>query len=231
MIHVMDRLICRYGLTLNGAAGVVGNLVAESGVLPSKVQGSRSPTHPMRAPDFCGTVRDFTPLEIMNRRRCRQGEDCRNCTGPRLAGVGIAQWTQTSRRRGLFQHRYRGVVPGARILFDMDAQIDYIDWELGHRPGFRRVLRVLTRPGKSLRETTWSVFRDYERPRVVVQNPHGPEARRAFRRRLQHAARARGAYCRLHPCGCGRSADVRDERLVLYSDRGEAWPVTPGWGY
>jgi hypothetical protein len=52
-------------------------------------------------------------------------------TGPLLAGTGLAQWTSSSRRIGLFRHAFNGQVLGANILFDMDAQLDYLVRELG----------------------------------------------------------------------------------------------------
>ena len=49
VLRVMHLLVHRYGFPVNGAAGIVGNLVAESGVLPNRIEGSRTAT-PMRAP-------------------------------------------------------------------------------------------------------------------------------------------------------------------------------------
>ena len=111
-----------YGYPVNGAAGLVGNLQAESGVLPQRVEGSASDT-PMRAPSFAGPAADFSADEIMSRSHSAR-------TGPRLPGIGLAQWTSPGRRTGLFAHTFRGVRLGPRILFDMDAQVDYLVTEL-----------------------------------------------------------------------------------------------------
>jgi hypothetical protein len=49
VLQVMDLLVRRYGYPVNGAAGLVGNLIAESEVLPNRIEGSAIGT-PMRAP-------------------------------------------------------------------------------------------------------------------------------------------------------------------------------------
>ena len=134
----MELLVNTHGFPVNGAAGLVGNLWAESGVLPSRIEGSLIDT-PMRARGFTGRERrDFTAEEVMNR-------DAAARTGPRKAGIGLAQWTSAPRREGLFQHAVQGRQPGASILFDMDAQVDYLVTELrGSYPG---VFRTVTRAG------------------------------------------------------------------------------------
>ena len=119
----MDRLINDSGFSINAAAGIVGNLLAESGVLPSRIEGS-APATPMRSADWAGHMRDFTPAEIMNRSSSAG-------VGPRMPGIGLAQWTSTGRRTGLFAQS------GAPVLFDMDAQVDYLVGEIRgeHEPG------------------------------------------------------------------------------------------------
>jgi peptidoglycan hydrolase-like protein with peptidoglycan-binding domain len=194
--YVMQRLVQVYGLTSNGAAGLTGNLVAESGLLPSRIEGRRSGS-PLRTKDHCGRWRNFSPQEVMARRPCGRGVDCRGCPGPRLPGVGLAQWSYPSRRAGLFRHAYQGGIRGAAVLFDMDAQLDYLVWELRNR--FSRLHRLLRRPGVSLGETTWRVLRDFERPAPIVQNPTGAAAQRVFRRRMGKAMRALEVYCRQWP--------------------------------
>ena len=41
VLRVMELLVDRYGYPVNGAAGLVGNLIAESGVLPNRIEGSQ----------------------------------------------------------------------------------------------------------------------------------------------------------------------------------------------
>jgi peptidoglycan hydrolase-like protein with peptidoglycan-binding domain len=171
MAYVVARLVERYGYPVAGAAGIVGNLWGESGVIPSRLEGSR-PETPLRAASRAGTVRDFTPEEVMDRR----GEDART---PRRGGVGLAQWTQAERRRGLFQHSYEGRTPGAAILFDMDAQIDYLVTEL--RGPFRGVDRVLRAPGVTIDAASDEVLYNFEVPGSILDAPdpaHGNRRRK-----------------------------------------------------
>lgn len=188
--YVMDRLVNRYGYPVNGAAGVVGNLYAESGVLPSRVEGSR-PEAPMRAQNFARQTVTFTPDEIMQRDRQRE-------RGPRLAGIGLAQWTSPGRRSGLFQHVYEGRQAGAAILFDMDAQIDYLVSEL--RRSYSRVNAMLMRPDVSAHDAADEVVYSFEIPgrllgvdRKKLPRTH-PRVQEVFRTRRGYADRALRAY-------------------------------------
>ena len=124
---VMTALVQTYGYPQEGAAGMVGNLLAESELLPNRLEGSGS-NSPMRTRDFSGAMVEFTADEVMNRDRSTE-------RGPAKPGVGLAQWTSAARRRGLFQHPFRGAALGADVLFDIDAQIDYLDTELQTKYG------------------------------------------------------------------------------------------------
>ncbi|QEH42980.1 phage tail tip lysozyme [Chitinophaga sp. XS-30] len=158
VLYAMERLIDRYNFPVNGAAGLVGNLRSESGVIPSRVEGSAGDT-PMRAEGFDGAVHDFTPEDIMNRSSATG-------TGPLLPGVGIAQWTSGSRRSGLFEHQYCGMTQGVDILFNMDAQIDYLVTELQTR--YRAVYSTITNPATSVNDASDIVLRRFEVPGVVL---------------------------------------------------------------
>jgi hypothetical protein len=121
--YLMELLHDLHGYPLNAAAGIVGNLWGESGLLPNRVETSQEAT-PMRARDWAGRARDFTPDEIMNRSgRTRVGP------GAAAPGIGLAQWTSAERRRGLFAGG------DSSILFDMDRQIEYLVGELTGRFG------------------------------------------------------------------------------------------------
>jgi hypothetical protein len=181
----MRLLVQRYGLTVNGAAGLVGNLVAESGLLPNRIEGSRMAT-PMRAPDFSGQVRDFTPDEVRDRNFRRR-------TGPRHPGVGIAQWTARDRRAGLFRHVFRGRQLGSAILSDLDAQVDYLVSEL--RWGHRQVYRTLMAGGVTTEQASDVVLLHLERPAAVLNRPPtDPDVQQVIRRRRSYAAGALHVY-------------------------------------
>lgn len=121
MAHVMKLLVDKYKYPVNGAAGLVGNLFAESGLLPNRIEGSKEAT-PMKAKDAHNKLTDFTPEEVMNRKYKVQG--------PKKPGIGLAQWTTAGRRKGLFEHEYEGKKLGVAILNHLDAQVDYLVKEL-----------------------------------------------------------------------------------------------------
>jgi hypothetical protein len=184
VLRVMRLLIHRYGFPVNGAAGLAGNLIAESRVLPNRIEGSGA--MPMRAADFTGQVRDFTPDEVRDRSFSRR-------TGPRHPGVGIAQWTSPNRRAGLFRHVFRGRQLGSAILSDLDAQVDYLVTEL--RAGYRQVYRTLMAPGVTTEQASDVILLHFERPAAVLNRPRTePGVQQVIRRRRSHATDALQVY-------------------------------------
>ncbi|WP_343308153.1 phage tail tip lysozyme [Chitinophaga niabensis] len=160
VLYAMERLINEYHFPVNGAAGMVGNLRAESGVIPNRIEGSAAGT-PMRAEGSDHAMHDFTPDQIMNRGTPNQ-------VGPLLPGVGIAQWTTGTRRSGLFEHQYCGMTSGANILFNMDAQIDYLVTELQGR--FAGVYNTLTNARTSVDAASDVVVKRFEVPGAILNN-------------------------------------------------------------
>lgn len=210
MAYVVRLLTERYRFPLHGAAGLVGNLLEESGVLPNRIEGSRAAT-PMRAQDFSGVERDFTPEEIMNRNfGARQG--------PRLPGVGLAQWTSAGRRAGLFRHRFNDRVLGSQVLFDMDAQVDYLVAELAS--GYAGVNTVLRREGVTLEAASDEVVYNFETPASVLSTDtprrklprEHPSVQAVFARRRAASRRALQAF----------QAARREQELALELEEPEA---------
>jgi hypothetical protein len=186
-VQVMELLVGRYGYPVNGAAGLVGNLIAESGVMPDRIEGSAEST-PMRAADFSGQIQTFTPDEVRDRDYARR-------LGPRLPGVGIAQWTSRNRRIGLFQHTYQGRRLGSAILSDLKAQVDYLVAEL--RRDFGQVDATLRASQVTVDQAADVVLLRFEMPAVVVNGkPGDPAVQQVMARRRAHAARALAAYRR-----------------------------------
>jgi subtilisin family serine protease len=187
MVYVMNRLV-QQRFPVNAAAGIVGNLVAESDVLPSRVEGSAAAT-PMRAEDFAGRTRDFTPEQIMNRNSATR-------TGPKKPGIGLGQWTSADRRAGLFQQR------GATVLFDMDAQVDYLVGEIRANAG---LTGRLTAAGVTVNDAADDVVYDFEIPGAILdgagnKRPRAdPAVQAVFRQRRGNAQRALQAYQAAHP--------------------------------
>ncbi len=194
ILYVMECLVNQHAFPVNGAAGLVGNLWAESGVLPSRIEGSAAAT-PMRAPAFAGGTRDFTADEVMNRSPAAQ-------QGPRLPGIGLAQWTSSARRAGLFRHGYQSRALGSAILFNMDAQLDYLVSEL--RNGYAAVHRLVTQANVTVNDSADEVVYRFEVPGSLLENgallprTH-PRVQAVFTTRRGHAARALRVYRAAHP--------------------------------
>jgi hypothetical protein len=190
----MERLVDRYGYSVNGAAGLAGNLVTESGVIPTRIEGS-APDAPLRSRSFQGQQADFTPEEVKNRNGATQ-------IGPQLPGIGLAQWTSGSRRTGLFTHAVNGDPLGARVVFNMDAQLDYLATEL--RTLFLGVQATLINSQVSVSDACDEVLYDFEVPGSVLQGgirlPRtDPIVQQVFAGRRPFAQRALTAYRAVHP--------------------------------
>jgi hypothetical protein len=152
MAYVMKLLVETYGYPENGAAGLVGNLYEESGLLPNRVEGS-SMADPMHAKDFAGKTQDFTADEIMNRKAGK--------SGPKKPGVGLAQWTTKERRAGLFAGG------SSDILYDMDGQVQYLVDELGE--SYAGVNKILKKAGVSVDEASDAVVYSFEVPGRILE--------------------------------------------------------------
>jgi Phage tail lysozyme len=197
MLMLMEQLINTYGFPVNGAAGLVGNLMAESGGQPNRVEGSRA-TAPMRARGFDDVTADFSAEDIQNRSRA-------DGVGPRLPGVGLAQWTTAERREGLFEHEYNGEVLGTDILFNMDAQVDYLVDEMEN--DYAGVYTLLRGDGVTVNAAADEVVYSFERPGAILTDTT-PRRRRprtdaavqgVFAERRRYAAEALAAYRAVHP--------------------------------
>ncbi len=195
LLYVMERLVEEYGYPVNGAAGLTGNLFSESALIPSRIQTSAEAT-PLRAAGFDGRTKDFTAEEVKNRSQSRR-------IGPRPSGIGIAQWTEASRRSGLFAHQVDGHTVGAPILFEMAAQIDYAVHELA--TGFAGVDAVLRNPAVGVDQASDEVAYDYETPGTIAppgerRRPRDhPDVQAEFVRRRPFAHQAERAYRAAHP--------------------------------
>ena len=137
---IWDKL-CAAGLTEAGAAGLLGNLQAESGLNPRNLQNSFEKKLGMSDQDYtaavdCGAYGSFVT----------DG-----------AGYGLAQWTYSSRKAALLAcAKARG-----RSVGDLDTQAGYLLQEL--QSLFPAILRLL-RTTDSVREASDCVLLQFERP-------------------------------------------------------------------
>lgn len=137
---IWGRLISA-GLTEAGAAGLMGNLYAESGLRPDNLQNSCEKRLVYSDSDYTAAV------------------DCGVYTGfvTDGAGYGLAQWTYPSRKAALLAYaRARG-----RSIGDLDMQVGYLLQEL--QSLFPAVLRLL-RTTDSFLDASNIVLLEFERP-------------------------------------------------------------------
>jgi hypothetical protein len=185
IVYVMKRLVEVYGYPPDGAAGLVGNLSAESSVIPSRLEGSAERT-PTRAKDLKGKERTFTAGEVMNRNEA-------NRMGPKLGGVGLAQWTKEPRRSGLFAWSFGGRSLGANVLYDMDTQIDYLVSELGTKAA--SVDGLLRNPSTSRADASDEVVFRFEIPEAVGgKDRSDPAVQAVFSDRRKLAEKVAAAF-------------------------------------
>ena len=137
---IWDRLLDA-GLTPAGAAGLLGNLQAESGLNPRNLQNSYEKKLGLSDGDYTAAVDCGAYANFVN-----DG-----------AGYGLAQWTYSSRKAALLAYaRARG-----RSVGDLDTQVGYLLQEL--QSLFPRVLDKL-RTTCSVREASDCVLLQFERP-------------------------------------------------------------------
>lgn len=190
IVYAMRGLTGTYGFGANAAAGIVGNLFAESAVLPNRIEGSKRET-PMTAKDFTDVARPWTPVEVMKRDKNAK-------LGPKKPGIGLAQWTSEGRRAGLFAHTFGGVVLGDAILGSMDAQLDYLVAEL--QKGYKAVYNKLVSPGVSVDAASDELVYNFEVPgSVLYKGADGkskkyprtaPEVQPTFEKRRRYSLKA-----------------------------------------
>ncbi|MBR3688911.1 MAG: SH3 domain-containing protein [Lentisphaeria bacterium] len=127
-----------------GTAGLMGNLCAESGLKPDNLQNSFE------------RLLGMTDAEYTEAVDSGAYDEERFCTDS--AGYGLAQWSYSSRKRGL----YRAAKEHGTSVGDLDTQIAYIWQELAQRE-YRSVLNTLLN-AKSVREASDAVMLGYEKP-------------------------------------------------------------------
>ena len=156
---IWDKLLAA-GLTPAGAAGLMGNLQAESGLAPRNLQNSFEKKLGLSDDDYteavdCGAYADF----VTDR-----------------AGYGLAQWTYPSRKAALLAYaRARGLSIG-----DLNMQVGYLLQEL--QALFKPLWDKLC-SAASVREASDAVLLDFERP-ACVSNPIVLQATRNRRGKL-----------------------------------------------
>lgn len=136
-----------------GVSGMMGNLYAESGLLPFRLQGDFDAqndypvSHEYTADVNDGTISEYTFVHDSK-------------------GYGLAQWTSSGRKQGLYTLCLGGTYYG---IDNLQKQLEYLESELtGSYSGVLSVLQNAT----SIREASNKVLFDFESPAdqsVIVQ--------------------------------------------------------------
>lgn len=133
-----------HGLTKEGAAGLIGNLKAESGVRPNILEYSKQTKLHMTSEEYIRKTNDGTYTNFANDR----------------SGFGLVQWTYPSRKQKLLE-KCRGKIE------DLYCQLEFLLEEI---KGYKGVYRVLT-TSHNVAECAKKVMMDYERPgNLSVEN-------------------------------------------------------------
>lgn len=128
-----------------GVAGLMGNLRAESGLYPDRVQGDipySSYSKEYTAKVDSGEISEYDFVH----------------NGPNGGGYGLAQWTFYTRKQALYNHYKSGNRPS---IGDIGLACDYLWIEL--QESFPSVLSVL-KNAQSIREASDKVLHDFEAP-------------------------------------------------------------------
>ncbi len=128
------------GLTPCGAAGLMGNLFAESGLNPQNLQNSCEKRRGMTDAAYTVAVDKGTYTNFVRDS----------------AGYGLAQWTYWSRKKALLDY----AKSKRKSVGDLETQLGFLLKEL---EGYSEVMLVL-RTAKDVRAASDCVLLNYERP-------------------------------------------------------------------
>lgn len=137
--YFVDKIGNEYGV-----AGLMGNLFAESGLYPNNLQNEYNNSLGMSDEEYTNAVDTgtYTASQFINDS----------------AGYGIAQWTHSSRKDGLYSYFQTGTYTS---ISDIYLQMDYLWYELNWE--YNSVLLVL-KNAESIREASNAVLHDFENP-------------------------------------------------------------------
>lgn len=138
--QIFDYLKQR-GMTDAGASGMIGNMIAESGLSPINLENSKE-----------GRYNDATYTQAVNNGSYSRDQFCND-----RSGYGLCQWTSAGRKAGLYDlAKQRGVSIG-----DAKTQLDHLINELNS--SYSSVMKVL-KTTNSIREASDAVLLRFEVP-------------------------------------------------------------------
>lgn len=129
------------GLNDYGIAGLMGNLYAESGLVPNNLQNTYEKSLGYTDEEYTVAVDKGTYGNFIKD----------------AAGFGLAQWTYWSRKQGLLNF----AKAAGKSIGDLEMQLDFLMKEM--QEGYKAVLSVL-KCATSVREASDAVLLKFERP-------------------------------------------------------------------
>ena len=151
MEKVWKHLIAA-GMTKEGAAGTMGNLYAESGIIPARVEILCL----QRLKEAGKIYTNATYTAFVDDGTISRAEFLNPLPGKQY-GYGLCQWTSPGRKAGLYDLcRSRSVSIG-----DVDAQLDFLIHEL--KTSYQGVWKILTQTTEVLTASN-RVLIDFEQP-------------------------------------------------------------------
>ena len=138
------------GLNNYGAASLMGNIFAESGLNPKNLENYYEKKFGYSDEQYCYAVDDGTYTNFIN--------DC--------AGWGLCQWTYTTRKKALYDY----VKSKNKSIGDLETQLEFLYKELSE--SYQSVLIIL-KTAQSIKEASDVVLLQFERPAdqsINVQN-------------------------------------------------------------
>ena len=198
---IWDKLLAS-GLTQAGAAGLMGNLQAESGLEPKNLQNSFEKKLGMSDEDYtaavdCGAYGDFVT----------DG-----------AGYGLAQWTYPSRKAALLAY----ALARGRSVGNLEAQVGYLLQEL--RSLFPAVWDELCSTS-SVREASDCVLLQFERP--ANQSAENCARRAVFAQKFydRFAGGMDMEFVMTAAVLCAKAEDIADNYKTSYMLGPWGWPA------
>ena len=142
---IWDYLVKKLGNEY-GAAGLMGNLQAESDLCPFRVQGDLSADYAVSAA-YTAQVDSgaISKEDFMH-------------NGPGGGGYGLAQWTFYTRKQALYEMKVSGGYPS---IGNINLALDYLWWELN--TSYYNVLAVLY-TARTVRQASDIVLHQFENP-------------------------------------------------------------------
>ena len=149
------NFLIKHGFTKAGAAGLLGNLQAESGVRAVVQEHSKKKKIKLSDEDYVKKTNNGSYKNFVNDR----------------AGFGLAQWTYPARKQNLLNH-CKGKIG------DLTCQLEFLVKEL---KGYKSVYKTLT-TSNNVKICSNAVLLKYERPKN--QSPANQNRRAAMGQKI-----------------------------------------------